>query len=129
MKKWVVLIFCLLIGLAGCSSKEGTLEWIDVEKKDMQALEHKILEKDQLKQIEEMMERVKWEEAKVEMARKEDVKLTFYYEFDPNMPERLEEYMIWFNKGNTAELVDPNKHRYGKLNKEDTQKLKAAIKS
>lgn len=62
------------------------------------------------------------------MDRKEDVKATLFFEFDKNMPERLVEYFIWFNQGDvTSTIIDRDKHAYGHLDKEHTQKLKELL--
>lgn len=78
--------------------------------------------------IASIFRKVKWENVKVEISRKEDMMLTFFYQNNLNEPERLEEYKIWFNKDREAEIVDPNKHRYGKLHEKDAVKLREAIK-
>ncbi|OOE13141.1 hypothetical protein UN64_10000 [Fictibacillus arsenicus] len=89
--------------------------------------EHIITEEDRVQTIASIFGKVKWENAKVEMSRKEDMLLIFFYQNDLNEPERLEEYKIWFNKGMFTEIIDLNKNRYGKLDESDAVKLREAI--
>lgn len=127
MKKWLVVLF-LVMSLVGCNEDEKLVR-IDYQHGEMQTGDDGIItEEDQVKSIGALFENVKWENAKVQMSRKEDMMLTFFYLYDPNMPERLEEYKIWFHDDRSAEIVDSNEHRYGKLSRADTEKLKTAIK-
>jgi hypothetical protein len=85
-----------------------------------------ITEESQVRMIESIFKKVKWENAKVQMDRKEELILTFYYRYDPNEPERLEEYQIWCNN-EVTEIVDPNKHRYGILDEAEAQRLRKLL--
>jgi hypothetical protein len=125
MKKWIVLLF-VLIGLIGCMDQEKLVR-VDFQMGENPSGNDMITEEDQLKIIDTMFRRIKWENAKVQMSRKEDVALTFFYRYNPNEPERLEDYQIWFNKDKVTEIVDQNRHKYGKLDEEDTEKLKKTI--
>nr|WP_263327406.1 hypothetical protein [Neobacillus sp. Marseille-Q6967] len=85
---------------------------------------------DTLELIELALEGVKWEpNAEPKMDRKADVKATLFFKFDKNMPERLYEYKIWFNKkiGTAAILSDDDKEGYGELDKENTDILKSQM--
>ncbi|RZT23498.1 intein [Fictibacillus sp. BK138] len=117
----------VLISLVGCNN-EKKLVRVDYQISENHSGEHIITDEDRIQTIASIFEKVKWENVKVEMSRKEDMQLTFFYQYDPNEPERLEEYKIWFNKDMDTEIVDPNKHRYGKLDEADAVKLREAIK-
>jgi hypothetical protein len=54
--------------------------------------------------------------------------LTLFYLYDPNMPERLEEYKIWFHEDMVAEIVDSSEHKYGKMSRTDAEMLLDAVK-
>ncbi|MDM5317088.1 hypothetical protein QUF49_13860 [Fictibacillus sp. b24] len=126
MKKWLVVLF-LVMSLAGCNEDEKLVR-VDYEMVEMRPGDDGIItDENQVKSIGVLLETVKWENAKVEMSRKEDMMLTLFYLYDPNMPERLEEYKIWFHDDMNAEIVD-SVNQYGKLNAADGQKLKALIK-
>ncbi|KZE69271.1 hypothetical protein AWM68_03110 [Fictibacillus phosphorivorans] len=128
MKKWLVLVFFVMMSLAGCNEDEKLVR-VDYQLSDMQTDDDGIIaDEDQVKGIGALFEKVKWENAKVEMSRKEDMTLTLFYLYDPNMPERLEKYKIWFHDDRSAEFVDATNHRYGKLSREDAEKLKKQIK-
>ncbi|MFG6494619.1 hypothetical protein P8610_04625 [Fictibacillus sp. UD] len=127
MKKWLVVLF-LVMSLAACN-KEEKLVRVDYETVEMRPSDDGIItDENQVKSIGAQLEKVNWENEKVEMSRKEDMTLTLFYLYDPNMPERLEEYKIWFHDEMDAEIVDPNEHRYGKLGREDAEKLKNQVK-
>jgi hypothetical protein len=125
MKKWFIFLL-VLIGLVGCNNEK--LVRVDYQIGENHSGEHIITEEDRVRTIASIFGEVKWENAKIEMSRKEDMMLTFFYQNNLNEPERLEEYKIWFNKDREAEIVDPNKHRYGKLHEKDAVKLREAIK-
>ncbi|MBY6036600.1 hypothetical protein KUV80_08045 [Fictibacillus nanhaiensis] len=116
----------LLIGLVGCNEKK--LLRIDYQKGKNRSEENKIVDENEIKTIERIMSKVEWENAKVEMTRKEDVMLTFFYQLDPNEPEKLEEYRIWFNQDMNTGIVDSNQNRHGELDESDAVKLKEFIK-
>lgn len=85
-----------------------------------------ITEEKKIKALREAFEKIDWEQdAKGEMVQKEDVKVSLFFTFDKNMPERLIEYFIWFNQGDaTATIIDREKNIYGTLDKVDAQTLK-----
>jgi hypothetical protein len=125
MKKWFIILM-VLIGLVGCNNEK--LVRVDYQIGENHSGEHMITEEERVQTIASIFGEVKWENAKVEMSRKKDMLLTFFYQNDLNEPERLEEYKIWFNKGMFTEIVDLNKNRYGKLDESDAVKLREAIK-
>lgn len=124
MEKWFIILL-VLIGLVGCNNEK--LVRVDYLIGGNHSEEHVLTEKEQVQTIASIFGEIKWENAKVEMSRKEDMKLTFFYQNNLNEPERLEEYKIWFNKGMVTEIEDQNKNRYGKLDESDAVKLREAI--
>lgn len=129
MRKWVVTLF-LVAGLAGCREDEKLVR-VDYQMSELHTGDGQMItETEQVRKMGELFEKVDWEKGnvKVQMGREEDMTLTFFYRYDENMPERLEEFEIWFNDGNPVEIVDQNEHRYGKLGAADGQKLKDLIK-
>ncbi|MBH0170262.1 hypothetical protein [Fictibacillus sp. 18YEL24] len=118
----------LMMSLAGCNENEKLIR-VDYQLSEMRTGDDGIItDEDQVKSIGAQLERVNWENAKVEIARKEDLTLTLFYLYDPNMPERLEEYKIWFHDYRVAEIVDLNEHKYGKLSRIDAEMLLNAVK-
>lgn len=127
MKKWM-LVLLLIMSLAGCNEDEKLIR-VDYQLSEMRTGDDGIItDENQVKSIGALLEKVKWEKANVQISRKEDMTLTLFYLYDPNMPERLEEYKIWFHDDRVAEIVDSNEHKYGKLSREDAEKLKKQIK-
>ncbi|MCM3732624.1 hypothetical protein M3196_13205 [Fictibacillus nanhaiensis] len=126
MKKWIAFLF-VLIGLAGCGDHEELVR-VDYQMGEWRTGDAQMItEESQVRMIESIFKKVKWENAKVQMDRKKELILTFFYRYDPNEPERLEEYQIWFNN-EVTEIVDPNKNRYGILDEAEAQRLKEVIK-
>jgi hypothetical protein len=73
---------------------------------------------------------IKWEpNAEPKMARKEDVRTTLFFKYDVNMPERLVEYQIWFNKSDdTAIIISTNENEnFGTLEKDYAKTLERNI--
>ncbi|MBN3545204.1 hypothetical protein [Fictibacillus barbaricus] len=119
-----------MASLAGCREDEKLVR-VDYQNSELHTSDGQMItETEQVRKIGELFEKVDWEKGnvKVQMNREEDLKLTFFYRYDKNMPERLEEFEIWFNDGNPVEIVDQNEHRYGKLGAADGQKLEDVIK-
>ncbi|WP_066048597.1 hypothetical protein [Robertmurraya korlensis] len=131
----ILSIFTIyLITLIGCSNEDteefdlNQLTRVDVqiftgENSDNETI---VTEKEKMKALRGLFARIKWEQNfKAEMARKEDVKTTLFFNFDKNMPERLFEYIIWFNQGEaSATIIDRENNTLGTLEKEDAQKLR-----
>jgi uncharacterized protein YcfL len=126
MKKWFVMLI-VLISLVGCNN-EKRLVRVDYQISENHSGVHMITDKDRVQTIASIFAKVKWENVKVEMSRREDMLLTFFYQYDPNDPERLEDYKIWFNNGRVTEIVDLDKNRFGKLDEADAVKLRETIK-
>ncbi|MBM6617819.1 hypothetical protein [Bacillus suaedaesalsae] len=129
MKKIINLTILLML-LAGCDGHGNSqLERIEVQKVSEEGNYEEtimITDMERIDLIKETFIEVNWEpNTKAEMARKEDLLAALFYSFDKNMPERLYEYRIWFNSNETATIISNNeKEGYGKLDKENAEKLK-----
>ncbi|MGG0655356.1 hypothetical protein [Rummeliibacillus pycnus] len=126
---YVIFLFAFGIILAACSEKEELLTRVDVQKVNEEGnYEDVFMITDQQKVdlISNYLENVSWEpKTKVEMARKEDILATLFYMIDKNIPEKIYEYRIWFNKNETAIIISNNeKEGFGRLDKENSQNLK-----
>ncbi|MEC2074838.1 hypothetical protein [Metabacillus fastidiosus] len=126
------IIFMIAVTLIGCSeevSKEFDLKQltrVDVHVLTDEKNEIIITEEEKIKVLRDVLAKVDWEQGvKAEMSRKEDVKVTLFFTYDKNMPERLFEYFIWFNEGDASvTIIDREKNAYGRLKKEDAKILK-----
>ena len=129
MKKWFVpLVSIFIFVLMGCSENEsedvGKLTRVDVFK--MNDEEMIIADQDTIDVLSQVFEQIEWEQnVKVEMSRKEDVKIVLFMEVDKNMPERLVEYFIWFEGNGTATIIDRNENSLAKLDEESANILKS----
>ncbi|KMY51594.1 hypothetical protein [Peribacillus loiseleuriae] len=136
MKKWIgkffVLFVCILV-FGGCSKSSKQLTRIDIQKVKIDENYGEavmITDQDELESIEAIFKQISWDKNIIpKMARKEDVKTTFFYEFDKNRPEKLTEYSIWLNQENgTATIISSDKdENYGKLDKENSEALEKQL--
>jgi hypothetical protein len=85
-----------------------------------------ILDEKSLSSIDDAFKEIKWEPNTVpSMSRKEDLKVTLFWEYDNNLPEFLKEYRIWFNEDNTATFLSKtNEEGFGDLDSENTKVIK-----
>jgi len=123
---FICLFVFILIGCTDEVPKEFSLDQltrIDVVEKNEVMI---ISDEKTLSIIREVFKEIKWNPNKeAKMTRKEDIKITLFYTFDPNMPERLIEYRIWFHDDNTATILSQNeKEGYGMVEKEKSDILK-----
>ena len=131
------LLFISNLLLMGCSNNEeklGEMKVKQLTRIDVQAVNNDesyneaiiITDKDTVDLSKETFEQINWEQnVKAEMNRREDVKVTLFFNIDENMPENLVEYFIWFNQGNeTATIIDRVENAYGTLDKENANTLK-----
>ncbi len=130
MKKFRGMILVGLLGiiLSACSDKEDQLTRIDVQKvneegnyEDIQI----IADKEKINFVEKSLDNVRWEpQTEVNMVKKEDALVTAFYTYDENMPERLNEYKIWFEENDTVTIISNKEDEgYGRLDKENAQNL------
>lgn len=131
------LLFISNLLLMSCSNNEeklGEMKVKQLTRIDVQAVNNDesyneaiiITDKDTVDLSKEAFEQINWEQnVKAEMNRREDVKVTLFFNIDENMPENLVEYFIWFNQGNeTATIIDRVENAYGTLDKENANTLK-----
>jgi uncharacterized lipoprotein YajG len=134
MKKIISIIslFAIIL-LAACSGQEkGELTRVDVQKVDKEGNYEEVVmitDNESIELLNKAFKQIKWDNRVVNMARKADVKATLFYTFDENMPERLVEYEIWFNKNaGTATIVSNDENKsYGELDKENTNILRKVL--
>jgi uncharacterized lipoprotein YajG len=134
MKKIISIIslFAIIL-LAACSGQEkGELTRVDVQKVDKEGNYEEVVmitDNESIELLNKAFKQIKWDNRVVNMARKADVKATLFYTFDENMPERLVEYEIWFNKNaGTATIVSNDENKsYGELDKENTNILRIIL--
>ncbi|MDM5233554.1 hypothetical protein [Lysinibacillus pakistanensis] len=130
MKKFRGMILVGLLGiiLSACSDKEDQLTRIDVQKvneegnyEDIQI----IADKEKINFVEKSLDNVRWEpQTEVNLLKKEDALVTAFYTYDENMPERLNEYKIWFEENDTVTIISNKEDEgYGRLDKENAQNL------
>jgi hypothetical protein len=135
MKKlmnYFVLISVFTFLLVGCTSEgKGELTRIDIDVLVKNQEPTIIQDKETLVLIENLSEKIKWQHKQnLSMVREPDVNAVFFYEVEKNMPERLYEYKIWFNKSGTATIIsDDKKEGYSELDKNNTKTLKKYLLS
>lgn len=128
----IVIVFIVLLG--SCIGEDkGEVTRIDVQyispNEDYGNVKM-ITSTDTLELLETALAEVKWEpNAEPKMDRKADLKATLFYKIDKNIPERLYEYKIWFNKntGTASIISDDDKEGFGELDKENTDILKSKL--
>lgn len=135
-KNWS--IFCIIniifaLFLIGCNAsndfKLNQLTRVDVEVvKADESYEEVVMITDEetIDILRRAFKQIKWEpNAEPKIARKEDVKITLFFKYDKNMPERLFEYHIWFIQSNgTATIISNNeKEGLGTLDKDNANIL------
>jgi hypothetical protein len=141
---WFFVCLIFIVFTWGCSKDSpfrnesiavtyDQLSRVDVQVSDSEEGENDVImitNHETVSSLREVFEKVEWEQnVKAEMARKEDVKVTLFFVFDENMPEKLEEKYIWFNKNESAILIDRQKHTYGSLQTLYAKQLKEILLS
>jgi hypothetical protein len=126
-----LLLFFLLL-LTACSEKQKLLTRIDVQKLNENGVYEDvalIVDEEKLENIKKSFDKVKWNpNAEMKQASKADYVMTFFYEEEKNMPERLYEYQIWFVDNGTATLLSSEvSEGYGRLAKEHAEGLKTVL--
>lgn len=126
---WMVFIFTLF----GCNNIPENLTRVDykhIQAGGTHSDTEMVTDKKTLGKIERIFNKIKWKEnVEVKKVRREDIKVTLFYEEEENMPEKLYEYDIWFhNEINKAVLIgDNDKQSYGMLNKELSLELQELL--
>lgn len=134
MKLTKYLLTFFIIILVGCTTDETEkLTRIDIQNFDIEGTtvnQHMVTDEDELNDITDVLNEVKWSpNTEAEMARKEDVKVTFFYTFNKNMPERLFVYRVWFNDDASVTLISNKETEgYGTLEPPGAQYLKDVLR-
>lgn len=136
--KIIYLLICLVtLFLIGCTDQVS-------DKKELHMLsrvdavpieegtkmeEFIVVDEKELSFIREIFGQVQWSPGvESEMERMEDFQLTLFYTYDENMPERLFDYKIWFNRDKTATLIsNVASENFGKLDKDGAEELKEIL--
>jgi len=125
---WVIVIIAITLLVDWDDEKDALsdLTRIDVKFKSNKSETEKIITDSYvLDEVRGNYNNIRWEEnVKPSMDREPDVKATFFYQYDKNQPEYLVEYFIWFDESVDATIIDPQKHRYGRLDSENGKKLR-----
>ncbi|MCH1626859.1 hypothetical protein [Fredinandcohnia quinoae] len=127
MNKLLLIVGLILIILVSCDGPNNIsldqLTRVDYQQEDGDVI--MIYDVDTIDLLITVFEKIEWElNVKVKMARSEDVKATLFFQYDKNMPERLVEYLIWFNRDGSAMIINHEENSMGKLDKANAQLLK-----
>ncbi|WP_397539262.1 hypothetical protein [Rummeliibacillus pycnus] len=121
-----ILFFSLLVG---CTAENQEPLWeitrVDVQKDASNKEVVVITETETMELLKSYFEKISWENAKSDMARKHDVNIILTIDFDKKKISK--EYNIWFNKDNSATVIDYNDHKTGRLNKKDAKGFKEIL--
>ncbi|MDX8365721.1 hypothetical protein [Cytobacillus sp. IB215665] len=81
--------------------------------------------------IRNVFKNIKWErKVDTKISRQEDVKATFFYNYDENMPELLTDYYIWFDEFNqTAIIIEEAASSLGTIDEDHAILLKELLLS
>ena len=131
--KYLPLLIILSLFLSACSEM-NQLSRVDVqilntdERYDESVV---ITDKEQVDLLRTAFKQVEWDmESASEMERPAEVKATLFFDYDNNMPEKLEEYLIWFNENESAIIINPlnkDEYDYGTLNEENSRVIKEVL--
>lgn len=121
MKK--IILFGLMLLLAGCKDLQHTepieravIEPIlDDERSDMEEI--MVFDAEELEDIRSYLTQTEWQpNTEPKMARHEDVLLKLFIEVEKNMPERINDYRIWFNEDDSMTIIsNVETEGFGKL--------------
>ncbi|MEK4386113.1 DUF4362 domain-containing protein [Solibacillus sp. FSL W7-1464] len=115
-----LLAYGLLLLLAGCNDTmqhSATLEWAVINVKNSAADEIIIHDPKELEDITSYLSKTDWQpNTEPKMATHEDIILSLFIEVEQNMPERINEYQIWFEEDNSMTIMSNVKSEgFGKL--------------
>ncbi|MDX8360414.1 hypothetical protein [Cytobacillus sp. IB215316] len=146
MKKIMNLsIYCTLVLLFGCTNpipkgqhndlNINLLTRVDVQRPTSHgSYEDEVMmvtNNESIQVIRNVFKNIKWERnVDTKISRHEDVKATFFYTYDENMPELLTDYYIWFDELNqTAIVIEEAESSLGTIDEEHTLLLKELLLS
>ncbi|MFC6039956.1 hypothetical protein ACFPYN_11040 [Paenisporosarcina macmurdoensis] len=124
------LIFSFLIILTGCAEKDSKkltrvyFQLVNTAENSEETW--MILDEKSLSSLDDAFKEIKWEPNTVpSKSRKENLKVTLFWEYDNNLPELLKEYSIWFNEDNSATILSKtNEENFGDLDSEYAKVIK-----
>lgn len=139
-KIFMVLVIAFVLLLSGCVKQitRDDLQWEHVNRIDIFTIqpdgtygdERIIVESSDIDDLRDIFSSLSWKEnVKISMSREPDAKIIFFFRYDRNMPERLVEYLIWFNEGGTIQIIDHERHATTKIDEEKADKLRAYLLS
>jgi hypothetical protein len=133
-----LFIVTLIMLVVSCQTKDivkekGELTRIDVQRLfPMETYGETVMitKPESIEALKAIFENVRWNpNLEVKLSRGPDVKAILFYRYDKNMPERLYEYRIWFDKETATIISDVQEEGYGELDKKHAEILKAEILS
>jgi hypothetical protein len=132
--KIVPLFIIFILLLTGCSEQENKNNLNDLTRVDVYKVnadekneeELIISDKSTVDILKQVFEQIVWEQnVKAEMSRKEDIKAVLFIKVEKDMPERLMEYFIWFERNGTATIINRHAQSLGKLDEKNANILKS----
>ena len=121
-----MLFFALLLGCTAENTElNGEITEIHVQEDANEKEGRVIKDKETLELLKSYLEKISWENAKMEMSREQDVTITLSINSDTK--QILKEYYIWFNKDNSAIFINYNEQKAGTLNKENAKGFKEIL--
>ncbi|MUK88279.1 hypothetical protein GMD78_07735 [Ornithinibacillus sp. L9] len=112
---WIPILSLFIV--SGCANNE--MDWNDLTRLDVQVGEEDLIitGSETVHEVRKIFSSIKWEEnVPTVINGNEDIKVTLFFQFDKNMPERLVEYLIWFDQQDQLAIVKNNdENLYGVL--------------
>ncbi|GLC89109.1 hypothetical protein [Lysinibacillus piscis] len=134
-RRMALSIFWLLL-LVGCGVHEEPMSISSLTRVDVTVMQPDgsdgetivLADQETVNQLRSLFAAIQWEyQVKAEMVRREDVQATLFFELDPNMPEKLAIYQIWFEANGIATVIHGAENGYGRLTKEQAKQLQAIV--
>jgi hypothetical protein len=98
--------------LAGCEREINleTIQWATIESvgnnNNIETEEIMIFKAEELESIQNYLSQIDWKpHIQPEMGRYEDIYLKLFVEVEQNMPERIDEYRIWFEQDHSMTIL------------------------
>ncbi|MGN7477341.1 DUF4362 domain-containing protein [Solibacillus silvestris] len=108
-----ILVFAVMLLLVGCTDVVQHPEKIEravietkVDGEKGQTEEIMVFDAEELEDIRHYLSQTDWQpNTKPDMARHEDVNLKLFVEAEQNMPERIDDYLIWFEQNDSMTII------------------------
>lgn len=127
MKKgWLIFILLSLVIITGCSSKESLINRIDIDFAEGE--DKMIVEEETIHQFSTIWETIEKKQDEEKPDENESVKLTLFISTDPNKPERLYEFSIWFTDVG-ASIWDHENEGLGTLEIDESKELQNILEN